>query len=562
MLCLPSRRGEWRYVFVVSGLKGLEMTAFLRKKKQLKTGVVAVLAALGLILSGCQGATSSPTTVNLTDSGAEIEAVTVAFPGSLANLYIGQEAGILNYNLAATVQEGLVGINSEGTVVPALAESWETPDDRTFVFTLRSDAYFHNGDAVTADDVVFSVEQAADPEGSPGTYWYLTNLESVEKTGDREVTVTSVIPDAAFLVGLSSAGALVVTQQAYWEQHDGNIGTSDSLLLGTGPYKVTEFQPDSHVLLERADKWWGGVPAAKSIRVNFIPDASTRLAAAQRGDIDIALNVPISQAQDWAGISGWRVEAVNDLSYVGLIYDQSVSPFDNDAVRAAIAHAIDRDAIAEKLLRGFGEKATAIMTPESLAAAYDGDAARDLLSSIPQKDYDVDRAQALMAEAGVDSFSIEMTYPNTGPQLGVAAQAIAENLKEIGIDVDVREVPIEEWLATIGDGEHGLGFMWYFSTTGDPSEVNSYLIGEWNPNAFESETADSLIGTASGLSDPSERIATLIELETLSAENTVNTPLWWGKSLTGFSNRIGARDYSPYTFVTTWGAQLFAAEAD
>jgi peptide/nickel transport system substrate-binding protein len=315
-------------------------------------------------------------------------------------------------------------------------------------------------------------------------------------------------------------------------------------------------------LLERSNTWWGGVPKVKSIRVNFIPDASTRLAAAQRGDIDIAFNVPISQAQDWSGINGWRVESVNDLSYVGLIYDQAVSPFDSADARAAIAHAIDRDAIAEKLLRGFGEKATAIMTPESLAAAYDGDAARELLASIPQKDFDVEQARSLMAQAGVDGFTTKLSYPNTGPQLGIAAQAIAENLKEIGIEVDVREVPIEEWLATIGDGEHGLGFMWYFSTTGDPSEVNSYLVGEWNPNGFESATADNLIQTANALTDPQERIATLVELETLSAENTVNTPLWWGKSLTGFSNQIGAADYGPYTFVTTWGAQLFAAEAN
>jgi peptide/nickel transport system substrate-binding protein len=534
----------------------------LEATPQRRGAAVAMVAAFALLVSACQGTTTTQGPVNLTDSGAEIDLVTVAFPGSLANLYIGQEAGILNYNLAATVQEGLVGIDSEGTVVPALAESWETPDDRTYVFTLRSDARFHNGDPVTAEDVVFSIEQAADEEGSPGTYWYLMNLESVEQTGDREITVKSATPDAAFLVGLSSAGALVVTQQAYWEQHGGNVGTSESLLLGTGPYEVTEFQPDSHVLLERADTWWGGVPKVKSIRVNFIPDASTRLAAAQRGDIDIALNVPISQAQDWSNIGGWRVEAVNDLSYVGLIYDQSVEPFGNDAVRAAIAHAIDRDAIAEKLLRGFGEKATAIMTPESLAAAYDGDAARELLASIPQKDFDVDLAKSLIDEAGVDGFSTKLSYPNTGPQLGVAAQAIAENLKEIGITVEVREVPIEEWLATIGDGEHGLGFMWYFSTTGDPSEVNSYLVGEWNPNGFESAAAGALIEKANALTDPSERIATLIELETLSAESTVNTPLWWGKSLTGFSNRIGAADYGPYTFVTTWGAQLFAAEAE
>jgi peptide/nickel transport system substrate-binding protein len=363
-------------------------------------------------------------------------------------------------------------------------------------------------------------------------------------------------------VNLSNAGALVVTQQAFWEQHEGSIGTSSSLLMGTGPYRVTEFQPDSHVLLERVDTWWGGIPKAKSIRVNFIPDASTRLAAAQGGDIDIAFNVPINQADEWLKLDDMRVESMNDLSYLGLLFDQNVEPFDDIDVRTAIAQSIDRDVIAEKLLRGYGEPASAIMTPESLVAAYDGDAAREALASIPQHEFDLEAAKKLISGTEAEGLETELTYPNTGPQIGIAAQAIAENLGEIGIDVSVREVPIEEWLATIGDGEHGLGFMWYFSTTGDPAEVNSYLVGPANPNGFDSDEAATLISEANALTDPVERAEKLLELETLNAEEVVNAPIWWGKSVTAFSNEIGVRDYSPFTFTGVWGAQLFAAEAE
>lgn len=534
------------------------------RSRKPRLAAAAAAAAFALVLAGCAGSSEAPepSEVALVDTGQDIEQVTVAFPGSLANLYIGQESGILNYNLAATVQEGLVGQDPDGQIVPALAESWETPDDTTYVFTLREDARFQNGDPVTPQDVVFSIERAVDPESSPGTYYYLTNLDTVEQTGDREVTVTSKTPDATFLVSLSSAGALVVTQQEFWEAHDGGIGTSDSLLLGTGPYQVTEFQPDSHVLLERVDTWWGGVPKAESIRVNFIPDASTRLAAAQTGDIDIAFNVPITQADDWSSIDGVRVESMNDLSYVGLLFDQNVAPFDDIDVRTAVALSIDREAIAEKLLRGYGEPATAIMTPESLATAFDGDTARAELAAIPQHDYDLEAAQQAIAGTAGEGLETELTYPNTGPQLGVAAQAIAESLGEIGMDVSVREVPIEEWLATIGDGEHGLGFMWYFSTTGDPAEVNSYLLGPGNPNGFESEEAAALITEANALTDPAERAAKLLELETLGADEVVNAPIWWGKSVTAFSNTVGVTDYSPYTFTSTWGASLFAAEAE
>lgn len=531
-----------------------------RRRGFARKGAFAALAATAaLVLSACGG--GSGAAPELADSGDEIENVTVAFPGSLANLYIGQEGGILNYYLAATVQEGLVAIDSEGKFVPALASSWETPDDSTYVFQLREDAKFQNGDPVTADDVVFSLQQANDPEASPSTSFYLFNLDSVEKTGDLEVTVKTVKPDAAFLSALSNVGSLVVTQQSYWEEHGGAVGTSESLLLGTGPYAVTEFQPDSHATLERVDTWWGELPKVKEIRIDFIPDENTRLLAAQKGDFDVAFNVPINQASAWEQISDGRVEAVNDLSYVGLIFDQNVAPFDDPDVRAAIAHSFDRDAVAEKLLRGYGETATAIMTPESLGQAYDAEEARALLAELPQADFDLDKAQELLdGSSAAGGFTTELTFPNTGPQLGTAAQALSENLKQIGITLDVREVPLEEWLATIGDGEHGVGYMWYFSTTGDPAEVNSYLLGEANPNAWENADALSLIDQAGAETDPNERINTLLELEKLSAEQTVNAPLWWGQTITYFDNSIGVDGFSPFTFLGPWGAQLYAAQ--
>lgn len=530
------------------------------RRPRLRRTLLATLgAAAALALAACSAsAPQGPTEV--ADSGGELDTITVAFPGSLANLYLGQEGGILNYYLAATVQEGLVAIDSDGKFSPALAESWETPDPLTYVFQLRDDAKFHNGDPVTAEDVVFSLEQAADPVASPSLSYYLFSLDSVAVTGENEVTVTTTKPEATMLANLSNTGALVVTQKKFWEENGGNVGTSSSLLMGTGPYKVSEFQPDSHIVLDRADTWRGDAPKVKQIRIDFIPDQNTRLLAAQKGDIDLAFNVPINQAKQWEEIKDGRVEAVNDLSYVGLYFDQNVAPFDNMRVRQAIASAFDREVVAEKLLRGYGEVATAMATPESLGQAYSPEEAKKKLASIPQYDFDLDQAQKYLDESGVGGFDVELTFPNTGPQLGTAAQALAENLKEIGVNVKVREVPIEEWLASIGDGEHGLGFMWYFSTTGDPAEVSSYMLGEENPNGFVSPEALQLIDESGAISDPAERIDKLIELETLSADQAVNAPLWWGQTITFMSNRVGVHDFSPFTFLGPWGANLYAAE--
>nr|WP_274636508.1 ABC transporter substrate-binding protein [Microbacterium bovistercoris] len=529
--------------------------------------VVAVSAVAALSMAACtpvpkatQATIKSPG-ITLENTGAEVDKVTIALPGSLSNLYPGVEDGILNYNVIASVQEGLVGRDASGKMVGALASSWTTPDATTYVFELRKDAKFQNGDPVTAEDVAFSIKEAADATASPGTYYYLQNMASVAVTGPAEVTVKTKHADAGFLVNMSIAGAIAVTQKKFWQAHNGKIGTSQTLIMGTGPYKVTEFVPDSHVTLERVDTWWGGVPKVKKIVFEFIPDQNTRLAAAQKGNVDIALNVPITQLKQWQSIGDSRIEAVNDLSYVGMIFDQKVKPFDDVNVRKAISYSIDRDAIVQNLLRGLGQPATAIMTPESLEPAYSADAAKKLLATLPQYDFDTTKAKAALQASSVPKgFTVELTYPNTGPQIGLAAQAIAENLKTIGITVKVSEVPIEQWLATIGDGKHGLGFMWYFSTTGDPSEINSYLVGPDNPNNFTDPAAEQIITTSSAQSDPKARIDDLMKLEKLSADSAVNAPIWWGQSVTYFSNKIGIDSYSPYTFVTMWGPQLFSAK--
>ncbi|WP_417563329.1 ABC transporter substrate-binding protein [Microbacterium sp.] len=529
--------------------------------------VVAISAVTAFSLAACTPvptatkATIASPNVTLENTGAEVDQVTVALPGSLSNLYPGVEDGILNYNVISTVQEGLVGRDASGKMVGALATSWTTPDATTYVFELRKDAKFQNGDPVTAEDVAFSIKEAADATASPGTYYYLQNMASVAVTGPEEVTVKTKHADAGFLVNMSIAGAIAVTQKKFWEAAKGKVGTSQTLIMGTGPYKVTEFVPDSHVTLERVDTWWGGVPKVKKIVFEFIPDQNTRLAAVQKGNVDIALNVPITQLKQWQSIPDSRIEAVNDLSYVGMIFDQKVKPFDDVNVRKAISYSIDRNAIVQNLLRGLGQPATAIMTPQSLEPTYSAEAAQKLLATLPQYDFDMTKAKAALQASSVpNGFTVELTYPNTGPQIGLAAQAIAESLKTIGITVKVSEVPIEQWLATIGDGKHGLGFMWYFSTTGDPSEINSYLVGPDNPNNFTDPAAEQIINTSSAQTDPKTRIDDLMQLEKLSADNAVNAPMWWGQSVTYFSNKIGIDAYSPYTFVSMWGPQLFAAK--
>ena len=461
-----------------------------------------LIITTSMVLAGCAkggGASTTASSGPVANSGKEVASITVALPGSLSSLYAGQEAGILNYNLAGLYYEGLVGLNAKGEVVPALAEKFSQPDPTTYVYDLRANAKFTDGTPVTATDVKFSLDQARDAKASPGIAGYMSGVKDVTVTGERQVTVTLKQPDAAFAKLMSTAGAAFITSEKFWKKSDGKTGTSTSLMLGSGPYKVTSFTPDSGLVLERDNTWWGTPPKVKSINVKFIADENTRLLAAKSGDVDLAFNVPLEQVPQWKQINGERIEAVNDLSYLGLNFDTRVAPFNDPKVREAIAYAADKDAMVKNLLRGYGEVATSLMTPESLESVYSPEEARQVLDGVQHTTFDMTKAKAaLTASQHAAGFTAELTYPNTGPQLGLAAQSLAQNLKSVGITLKVKEVPIEQWLATLGDKTHGVSLMWYFSTTGDPAEVPSYLLGAGNVSGYDNKTITGLLAQAGG----------------------------------------------------------------
>ena len=307
-----------------------------------------------------------------------------------------------SFELMAAVYDPLILFDDDGQPMAMLAESWEQPDDTTYVFDLRDDVQFQDGTPMTAEDVVFSLEQARNETASPGFSGLLASVDTIEQSGDGQVTIRLTKPDAAFTKNMSTAGTAFITSKAFWERHNGDVGTPGALLLGTGPYQVTEFVPDSHVSFRRADTWRGEAPAVQNIRVNFVPDESTRLVAAQSGDLDMAFNVPLAQTSQWEKLQTMRVDYVNDLSYVGLYFNPNIAPFDDPKVRETFAHLVDRSAYVDKLLRGHGEPATAIMTPESLVSTVSADQARSELATVPQWDYNLDAARAALAASNPD----------------------------------------------------------------------------------------------------------------------------------------------------------------
>ncbi len=524
-------------------------------------------SALLLLIAACGDDNASVTTTGGTDGGEgtdttgvataeEIDTLTVAFPSSLSNIYPGQEAGNFNYYVAVLVAEGLAAPDSTGKLVGALADSWTQPDATTYVYTLRSGVTFSDGSALTADDVVYSVGLAKDEAMSPNTAYYWANVDKAEKTADNEVTITLLSPDVAFEWGPVAANAMWVTAERFVTAAGGELGTPAALFTGTGPYKVTSFEPDKGVELERVDTYWGGKAPVKTVKIEFIPEETTRLLARKAGDIDMAISISLDQEQQWKDTDATDVLFAADRSYVGIDFNTAVEPFDDIHVRKAIALACDRATYVEKLINGHGEVATALTVPQQIESVV-RDKAREMLAVVYDLPFDLEAAKAELALSKVpDGFSCKVGVSSSAPQVSQFFQALAATVKDMGITIEVEEMPVEQWYGTIGSPDWGLAYMWYFNATGDPAELISWFLAEGNPASYTSEEVAALLQQQREETDPAVRVDLIIEAQRLAMEDIPYVPLWWGEAATAIDDAFTIDDFGSYTLLSPWTTRI------
>jgi peptide/nickel transport system substrate-binding protein len=226
-------------------------------------------------------------------------------------------------------------------------------------------------------------------------------------------------------------------------------------------------------------------------------------------------------------------------------------------VRRAIAYAIDKDSITNGLLKGNAQSATALPAPEQFAAVYDAATATELLNGVTHYDYDIEKAKEELAQSKVkDGFKTTLGYPASDPNLGKVSLAIAENLKQIGIELEVKEQTLEQWLADVGNGEQGIAWMSYTPTTGEPGEITNWLLSEYNPASWVNEDVFRLTAEAQSAPDDSAQIDLVIESNSIAQEDVIYAPVYWGKQGTVFAAGVSYDDYNSYSLVSYWPLQF------
>ena len=315
-----------------------------------------------------------------------------------------------------------------GKILPHVATSWETPTDRSWKFKIRNDVKFHNGNPLTAEAIKYTIEERVlnkelKSPRLPNFKW----VKNVEVVDDYTFIIHTHEP---YALALERLNTLYIMDPKWGKEHD--FGYIQEHAMGSGPYKWVSWTKGSRVVLVRNENYWmKGVPAIKDVTIKIVPEAATRMAELFSGGVDVSLNLLLDQVPGFKEQPDYTVLNFPIIRIDFWQFDSmgraGDTPVKDVRVRRAIAHAVDRDKIVNKLVRSEGYMVNGPMSPYHFG--FD--------KSVKWYEYDQKKAKALLKEAGYpDGFEIDLWQ--YADHQNLPNQAAMEMLAKVGIKVNLK----------------------------------------------------------------------------------------------------------------------------
>ena len=411
-------------------------------------------------------------------------------------------AGAIDSVLYSNVFEGLTRFMADGSVVPGLAESWEISDDGlVYTFKLHNGVLFHDGTAMDAEDVKFSLDRARAEDSTNAQKALYAGITDVAVIDPLTAQLTLAEANGNMLFSLAWGDAVIVASESIE-----NIKTNP---IGTGAFKFVNWVQGDKIELARNPEYWGTPAILENVTFKFISDPTAAFAAVMAEDVDYFSafpapeNLPQFEADPRFQVIIGSTEGETILSI-----NNKMPPFDDPKVRAAVAHAIDRQSIIDGAMFGYGTPIGTHFAPHNPAYVdLTGDSA-----------FDPEKAKALLAEAGfADGFETTLHLPPPS-YARRGGEIIAAQLAQVGIKAEIINVEWAQWLETVFKGKNfGLTIV---SHT-EPMDIGIYA----NPDyyfQYDNPDFQTLMTKLNSTTDPDLRTSMLQDAQRMIAADHVN----------------------------------------
>lgn len=498
-------------------------------KRRTMSILVVLTMAVTIALSGCsgdKGEQKSTTENKLSGKPVEGGSIKVGISQDLDSLDPHKAVAAGTKEVLFNIYEGLVKPDKDGNLVEAVASSYSVSDDaKVYTFTLRDGVKFHNGNAVTADDVKYSIDRCADTSNGDPLVSAYSIIESVNILDEKTVEIRLTESNTEFLAYMTTA----IIPKDY-----DKLETEPA---GTGPFKYVSRSPQENVILEKNEDYWGEKAHLDKVEFKIVADADMLVTNLKGGSIDMAMRLTSSQAAELT--EGFHIEEGTMNLVQALYLNNDVEPLNNEKVRQALCYAVNPDEIMDMMADGKGVRIGTSMYP-GLKKYYDEE-----YTDYYKQDYE--KAKELLKEAGYpDGFDLEITVSSADQPHVDTAQVIAEELKNIGVNVTIKPIEWEAWLEDVYANRD------YQSTVVgvDASNLSARaMLERFTSDAsgnfinFKDDEYDKVFKEAITAADETEQIRLYKEAEGILAEKAANVYIQDLANLVAVSDK-----YDGYTF--------------
>ena len=482
---------------------------FLRRAGGFSAAVLAT-TSLGAIVAACggtpasaspssqasQGPSTSPASpsaaaTSAAKSGGNLQAALTGEPDSLdpatSSIYTGAQV----YD---NIFSKLVDLDENNQIVGVLATKWNQPDPKTWVFDLVDNATFHNGEKFSADDVKYTFERVLDPKTASGYTPLYDAIASMEATSPTRITFKLKTPFGPFLNNLANNGEIVNKKAIEARDPARNP-------VGTGPFQFVEWVQGDHISLKKFDGYFRqGRPYLDGVQFKFLLVDQSRIESLRSGDLDWADAVPLQSLKTLSSDPGFTyvtspIAGIPDF----LAMNTAKPPFNNKALRQAIAWALDRKQIRDVAYFGAGEVGS-----EEVPSGSPWFGGGDPYANGP----DLVKAKAKLAEAGITTpFTIKYLGLPQYPELLKTGEVVRDQLKAIGITLEIEQVDVSVWFDRFSKGNYEITSA-YQERTIDPDNFYAIVLrtgGSINTTFYSNKLFDELVDKARTQTDVANR---------------------------------------------------------